>query len=206
MKNGTMNTSKKPLGGFKKNTYEAANEAPASSSMISDFKKLGAGAFDQFFGGSQSADYVPGSESSWGFETQNKPTQKSRREFSLFNYNEYYEKELIKKEIKALTEQIKREIDILKKADASLLNDIKDIQNMSLNEMSEKPGIYHVRFLEVVLRILRTLREKVGESRTWLQAMTSKRKKRGSLFANLSKKKGTQYSLSQELQASRSIQ
>ncbi|MFN3393664.1 MAG: DUF5660 family protein, partial [Candidatus Thermochlorobacter sp.] len=34
-------------------------------------------------------------------------------------------------------------------------------------------------FLEVVLNILRALRAKVGESKTWLQAMMSKKKKRG---------------------------
>jgi hypothetical protein len=35
--------------------------------------------------------------------------------------------------------------------------------------------------------------------------MQTKKKKRGSLFLALSKKKGTQYSLSQELQATRAV-
>lgn len=163
--------------------------------------------FDQFFGTGAYADRDKNTfehaQNPWGKEKQ---ATKPKREFSLFKYQEYYEKELIKKEIKELTEQIKKEIELLKKADASLLSDIKDIQKIGVEELPEKPGIYHIRFLEIILSILRNLRAKVGESRTWLAAMVSKRKKRGSLFGSLSKKKGTQYSLSQELQASRSVQ
>ncbi|MCX6732754.1 MAG: DUF5660 domain-containing protein, partial [Candidatus Roizmanbacteria bacterium] len=64
----------------------------------------------------------------------------------------------------------------------------------------------HVKFLEIVLQILRSVRAKVGESSTWMQALMSKKKKRGSLFASRSKKQGTAYSMSQELSNSRSIQ
>ncbi|MCX7881329.1 MAG: DUF5660 domain-containing protein [Patescibacteria group bacterium] len=129
-----------------------------------------------------------------------------RKEFTIFNYQEYYERELIKKQIKELTEQIRKEIAYIKKTDASLLSEVKDIEKLSIESLPEKPGIYHIRFLEIVLRILQTLRQKVNESRTWLQAMMSRKKKRGSLFMALSKKKGTQYSLSQELQTVRSVQ
>jgi hypothetical protein len=134
-----------------------------------------------------------------------KPAQ-TRKEFSLFSYQEYYEKELIKKQIKELTELIRREIEAIKKTNKALLNEVKDIQNIVLNQDVEKPGIYHVRFLETVLGLLRVARAKVNESGTWLQAMTNKRKKRGSAFAVISKKKGTQFSLSTELQSARSIQ
>jgi hypothetical protein len=72
--------------------------------------------------------------------------------------------------------------------------------------LPEKPGIYHVRFLEIIVNVLRALRAKINESSTWMQALTSKKKKRGSLFAVRAKKKGTQYSLSQELSSARSVQ
>lgn len=124
----------------------------------------------------------------------------------VFNYSEYYEDTLVKKQIKELTEQIRREIEALKKADASLIREVKDIEKLTINELPEKPGVYHVRFLEIVLNILRVLRAKVGESKTWLQALMSRKKKRGSLFVVRSKKQGTQYSLSQELQSARSVQ
>jgi len=129
-----------------------------------------------------------------------------RKEFSLFSYQEYYERELVKKQIKELIEQIKKEIELIKKSDKSLLNEVSDIENITVEQMPEKPGIYHIRFLEIVLRILQSLRQKISESKTWLSAMVSRKKKRGSLFLSLSKKKGTQYSLSQELQTARSVQ
>jgi len=158
---------------------------------------------DQLFGNF----YEPGtSEQDFFNQEKNKPAAGQRREFSIFSYQNYYEKEVVKKQIKELTEQVKKEISYLKKADTALAADIKDIERLALESLPEKPGIYHVRFLEIILRILRSLREKVGESRTWLSAMVSRKKKRGSLFAALSKKKGTQYSLSQELTNARSIQ
>lgn len=155
--------------------------------------------FDQFFGATES------SHQPWKKELPAKPVQ-TRKEFSIFNYQEYYERDLIKKQIKELTEQIKREIQFIKKADSQLAQEVNDIQKLTVDSLPEKPGIYHVRFLELILELLKSVRAKIGESRTWLQAMVTKKKKRGSLFAALSKKKGTQYSLSQELQTTRSVQ
>ncbi|MBI4226153.1 hypothetical protein HY612_03510 [Candidatus Roizmanbacteria bacterium] len=161
--------------------------------------------FDQIFT-NKSGDYQNYSEElGWPREIK-KPIPKQRKEFSLFNYQQYYELEIVKKEIKELTEQIRKEIEFIKKADASLLQEVKDVQRLSLESLPEKPGIYHIRFFEIILSILRALRAKIGESRTWLQAMISKKKKRGSLFTARSKKRGTLYSLSQELQSARSIQ
>ncbi len=129
-----------------------------------------------------------------------------KKEGQVFSYTEYSETTLIKRKIQELTELIKREIDALKRENSSLLSEVKDVEKLTVNELPEKPGIYHIRFLEVVLELIRQIRAKVGESRTWLEALMSKKKKRGSLFAARSKKQGTQYSLSQELQTSRSVQ
>ncbi len=201
----------KPSGqNTKTKTNTAQKDNPVESirdfgkSTANEFKKIGSGMFDQFFG---SYDQDDSFESPYGWNKESKPAQsKQKQEFKLFNYTEYYEKELVKRQIKELTEQIKKEIELLKKADVSFLHEVKDIENLSINALPEKPGIYHIRFLEIVLSILRTLRAKIGESRTWLQALVSKKKKRGSLFLVRSKKQGTQYSLSQELSSARSVQ
>ena len=134
------------------------------------------------------------------------PQKLQRKEFTIFNYREHYEDSEIKRQISELTEMIKREVEVIRKGNKDLLNEVRDIEKITLETLPEKPGIYHVRFLEVILSILKALRAKVGESKTWFEAMKSKRKKRGSLFMVLSKKKGTQYSLSQELQTARSVQ
>jgi len=187
MKQNKANYSKSASNYNQKNTLEALKD-PASTL---DQKNI----FEQLFGGRKEPN-----------DLEEKQKKGQRQEFSLFNYNSYYEKEVVKKQIRKLTEQIKKEIELLKKADNSLISEIQDIEKLTINPFPEKPGIYHIRFLEIVLRLLQSLREKVGESRTWLAAMKSKKKKRGSLFAVLSKKKGTQYSMSQELSNARSVQ
>lgn len=134
------------------------------------------------------------------------PSKKRRKEGSFFSYQEHYEGVVVKDEIQKLIEQIREEIKLIKKADKTFLNQVKDIEKITIDSLPEKPGIYHVRFLETVLGMLRALRLKVGESKTWLDALKSKKAKRGSAFLVRSKKKGTQYSLSNELSSARSVQ
>src|SRR3989344_6113049 len=171
------------------------------------FGKIGGGMIDQFFGGNnQNNQENDDLGSEFNFSREASKSKIKKQEVKIFNYQEYYETTLIKKQIQELTEAIKKEIEMIKRADASLLNDVRDVENLTINGLPEKPGIYHIRFLELVLNILRTLRAKVGESKTWLQALMSKKKKRGSAFVVRSKKQGTQYSMSQELSNSRSVQ
>lgn len=169
------------------------------------FTKIGGGMLDQFFGSADDhEDDDFGTE--FNFKKEINKAQSKKQEVKVFNYQEYYENTLIKKQIAELTEAIKKEIDMIKRADASLINDVRDVENITINGLPEKVGVYHIRFLELVLNILRTIRAKVGESKTWLNALMSKKKKRGSAFATRSKKSGTQYSMSQELSNSRSVQ
>lgn len=190
-----------------KNPLESLRDLGTSSAKntADAFGKIGGGMLDQFFGGADDHedDYL---ESEFNFKKELNKGKAKKQEVKVFNYQEYYENTLIKKQIQELTEAIKKEIEMIKRADASLINDVRDVEKLTINDLPEKPGIYHVRFLELVLSILRTLRAKVGESKTWLQALMSKKKKRGSLFVVRSKKSGTQYSMSQELSNSRSVQ
>ncbi len=162
----------------------------------------GSKGMDQFFG--DYADYENWGE--FGYQPEAKKPAKRKAEFKVFNYQEYYENQKIKDEIRKLTELIKREVEMLKKADKAFTTEVKEIQKLTVESLPAKPGVYHIRFLEIVLSILETIRAKVSESTTWLEALKSKKKKRGSLFVSLSKKKGTQYSLSGELNTSRSVQ
>jgi len=143
---------------------------------------------------------------SLGFNLAKKKEKRAKKEFKVFNYQEYSETTLIKKKISELSELIKKEIEALKKQGSEFNRELNEVEKIALQELPEKPGIYHVRFLEIILEFVRHLRARVGESKTWMEAMVTRRKKRGSLFAVRSKKMGTQYSLSQELQSARSIQ
>lgn len=202
-----QNTKVKSQNDPVKNPLESLRELGTSTAKntANAFGKIGGGMLDQFFGG-QNDDEESNLNPEFNFKKEANKGKSSKQEVKIFNYQEYYETTLIKKQIQELTEAIKKEIDMIKKADASLINDVKDVENLTINGLPEKPGIYHIRFLELVLSILRTLRAKVGESKTWLQVLMTKKKKRGSAFAARSKKQGTQYSMSQELSNSRSVQ
>jgi len=119
-----------------------------------------------------------------------------RKEFTLFNYHEDI---FVQKEIERLMGEIRQEIKALKKANQSFDAKMRDIEKISLQAVPKNAGIYHVRFFEAILKILKSMRAKIGESQTWLEALSSKKKKRGSLFSFRAKKRGTQYSLSEEL-------
>jgi len=187
-----------------KNTIETIKDFGSSMAQntTDSFKNIGSGIFDQLFGNQPSSEKETNFSRNWEAKTQKKP----KKEFKLFDYQNHYENNIVKNQIKELTQVVKKEIENIKMADKSLMHEITDIQNIAINSLPEKPGIYHVRFLELLLSILKTVRLKINESRTWLQAMVSKKKKRGSLFAANSKSKGTQYSMSQELSTARSIQ
>ncbi|GIW64902.1 MAG: hypothetical protein KatS3mg092_0835 [Patescibacteria group bacterium] len=191
-----------------KNPLEAISDL-ASSTVKNTAKAIGdigGGMFDQLLGRYNEENDDEKSKGLTSEKIINEAKKQLKKENRIFSYQEYYETTLIKREIAQLTEMIRKEIEAIKKSNASLLSEVKDVEKLAINELPEKPGIYHVRFLEIVLNLLRTLRAKVGESHTWLQTFISRKKKRGSLFAVLSKKKGTAYSLSQELQNARSVQ
>ena len=179
-----------------------------SSSMgkntVEALQSMGAGMIDQLMGVTHEA---PEKTEDRMQKTEEKDIKKKiQKEANLFNYTSHHENVIVHDQIKNLLEQIRQEVQYIKKADASLLNEVRDIEKFTMDTLSEKPGIYHVKFLEIVLQILRTVRMKVGESRTWMQALMSKKAKRGSAFASRSKKQGTAYSMSQELSNSRSVQ
>lgn len=168
---------------------------------VESLSDLGGGIIDQFLGNNYDSNEMRSREGMYGYNAPEAP--RKRESHNLFSFSNYHEKEVVTREIQALTNEIKKMVEMLK-SEASEL--VKDAGKLAVEPISDKPGIYHERFLETILSLLRALRATIGESRTWMQALISKKKKRGSLFASLSKKQGTQYSLSQEHQVTRSVQ
>jgi len=188
------------------NPIESLREMSSAmgKNTVDALQSLGAGMIDQLMGATHEAPEKT-EDTAQKAEEKNK-SLKLKKEANLFNYTSHHENVIVRDQIKNLVEQIRQEVLYIKKADASLLNDVRDIEKFTMDTLSEKPGIYHVKFLELVLQILRSVRMKVGESRTWMQALMSKKAKRGSAYNARSKKQGTAYSLSQELSNSRSVQ
>lgn len=168
--------------------------------------KIGSGALDQLMG-----TYDWDNDEEFGFEPQpthsaesSKPQVKPQNE--LFNYHKYHERVLVPKEVQELTAIIKQEVQAIRAANAALMDEVKDVEQAVMNQNTEKTSVYDIRFLETVMELLQLLKKKISESNTWLQALTSRKAKRGSAFLARSKKQGTQYSLSQEIQVSRNVQ
>ncbi|KXK10923.1 MAG: hypothetical protein UZ22_OP11002000554 [Microgenomates bacterium OLB23] len=126
--------------------------------------------------------------------------------FDLSQHKESVEKPQQIQEIHQLIEQIRQEVKNIKAHSDGLTAEVLEIEKAALQALPERVGVYHVRYLEIILSFLHGLKAKVGEARTWLAAMQTKKAKRGSAFAATTKKKGTQYSLSQELSSARSVQ
>ncbi|MDH7476560.1 MAG: DUF5660 domain-containing protein [Microgenomates group bacterium] len=184
------------------NTLEAINDFKNQGTIDgkSSVKNFFGNFFNQF-----NPDY--GSYEQPFFPNQEKVAPKpQRKEFTVFRFQEHYEDVEVKRQIKELLKIIRQEVVAIKKTNDYLIQDVQEIEKITLESVGEKPGVYHVRFLEIILSILKALRMKIGESKSWLEALKTKRKKRGSLFLALSKKKGTQFSLSKELQSARSVQ
>ena len=177
-----------------KNNFEASEQNPSqdkqkpTSNLWSDIEQ-------QFFGykQSQSERHPFGRES----KSEQKEPQKVRRTEIIFNYQEKQEQVKVSQEIESLMKQVKQELELLKTQDKALSH---DISKLTVEGVPQKAGIYHLRFLEFVIKLLWLLRQKVSESRMWLQI--SFEKKQQKKFWHLAKKKGTKFSMSKELSQS----
>lgn len=110
-----------------------------------------------------------------------------------------------RKRIDEIHAMLRKEIEKYEKAQHTMNENLEKIKKMLLLEQQQaKKGIYHITHAEVLVMMFRSFLADINESNTWLEALISKKKKRGSLFAVQSKKKGTQYSMSQELSIARS--
>jgi hypothetical protein len=136
-----------------------------------------------------------GPESFGRFGKQEKKEPKRARKIEVvFNRSEFMAERAVMNQIKELIKQVKNEVEALKMQDAAL---VKDIAALSINEMPERAGIYHLRFLEFVIKLLQGIRKKVSEGRMWLAATFDK--KNAKKHKGRSKSLGTQFSMSREL-------
>lgn len=201
-------TKKSKFNPLEKNPIETIADL-GSSSLKQTAQELGGiagGVFDQFMGEN---DYDDDEYDAPAKEQHKAEHGKKKEAKPVFRFHEHHENYTVKQEIaeiQQLIEQVKQEIKMIKQQNQAMLAEVKDVEKLTLGSYQESSKPYDASFLGVILSLLRTIRLKIGESNTWLQAMVSKRKKRGSAFAVRSKDKGTQYSLSQELQVTRNVQ
>ncbi len=110
-----------------------------------------------------------------------------RNEILLFNNKD--------REVEQQIEAIRQELKALIAEILSMDSDVIEIQK-TIEAPIERAGKYHVSFLEKVRQLLRLVRARLADSKTWLGMCKSKKKQRG--YWNMYKKKGTSFGLSNE--------
>ena len=208
---GSQKNNKTSLKGKRQESLENENSISLRGS-IADFSKdtvqktgeafadIGKGMFEQILNQQENQE---------NYQESNveKPVQKKANleGGTLFSFQRV-EDEKQMQEIKELIEMIKQEVEMIKREDKTLMSQVSDIEKDTLKSSKEKPNLYNLNVLRSFQLILRLIRTQISKSSTWMEAFQTKKAKRGSLFAARSKKKGTQYSMSQELSNARSIQ
>ncbi|MFA6005091.1 MAG: DUF5660 family protein [Patescibacteria group bacterium] len=164
--------------------------SPASTPKSDPFNQSPGSGFDgmdQFGKGFEQFGKSP-------FGNEKKEPVRPRKVEMIFNYREAVEERRVMSEIRELMKSVKQEIEMLKMENSGL---VSDISKMTVEELPAKPGIYHLRFLEFIIKILRSIRRKMSEGRLWLDASFEKKGKRK--HRSLAKRKGTAFSMSKEL-------
>lgn len=118
----------------------------------------------------------------------------SKRETLVFSRQTREEDQTIQKETKVILKQLKEQIVLLEKSEKTLTSEIAKVK---VEQLPKKSGIYYLRFFEWLIAVVRQLRIKVEEGRTWLATFTSRKKKRIGYW-QMYKKHGTTFGLSHE--------
>lgn len=168
------------------------------------FQDVGKGLFEQLLG-QYSSENAQNYEQYQNLQKEQEEERQLRPEGNLFNFRNI-EEERQMNEIKQILKQIQQELEQIKNRGSQMLDKVKDIENTSINSHAETKGVYFLNFLVDILKELQKIGMEIGNSNNWLEAMQSKKAKRGSAFAARSKKQGTAYSMSQEHQVSRNVQ
>ncbi len=97
----------------------------------------------------------------------------------------------LKREIEGVRTELKKAITEVKQLNSAIVEVEKAVANTPVNS-----GTYHLSFFERLKALLRAFTREVTESRLWLEASTSKKKKRG--YWSMFKKHGTTFGMSSE--------
>ena len=118
------------------------------------------------------------------------------RDVEIFSFAERRETLETGEQIRKLVVLIKEEVKRIEEQNNMM---IAQTAKITVEQLPDNPGIYHVRFFEWLLNLFRDIRKKVSESASWLSIARGKQKKG---YWGMAKKKGTSFTLSGERTAS----
>jgi len=96
-------------------------------------------------------------------------------------------------EIQQKIQEILRELKLLAK---SIEKVNKEAAKITVEQIPQDSGVYHLNFFEWVLRMIKTAKAKVSESALWLETFNCRKKQKG--YWAMFKKHGTTFGLSSE--------
>ncbi len=112
--------------------------------------------------------------------------QRDSLEKNIFSYKD-------ETELKQQIEQLLKEIKLL----INSTNNISaEVAAIAVENSPVNPGKYHINFFEMLIKMIRSLRERVDESQTWLNVFSSKKQQKQ--YWSMFKKHGTTFGLSNE--------
>ncbi len=112
------------------------------------------------------------------------------------------------KKLDAIYEQLDIEIKRFEAVHKQMDENIEKLKKLVIADRTNKykKGVYAFTTAEIGRLIMKTALINASHSNNWLELLMTKRNKRGSMYSARSQKQGTQYSKSQELTITRSVQ
>ncbi|KKU91917.1 MAG: hypothetical protein UY21_C0009G0108 [Microgenomates group bacterium GW2011_GWA1_48_10] len=133
-------------------------------------------------------------------ETSVQPDKSASDKLRQLQYVQRQEKEVFSAKQRALEDQINRllqelamEVKKLEKQTAELTADVKKV---TVETRPTKAGLYHLNFFDAIIIMLKEIRQKVGESRLWLNTAMKKKQQKG--YWAMFKKHGLNFAMSDE--------
>ncbi len=150
-------------------------------------------AWDQFWGDADSEETDTSFEGAPRQETiENKEVDQQRSKSGLEVEKEYIIFSQRERQIAQEMEDLRQELEVLKVT-------VKEVDfeiEKAIIQIPAKPGVYHLRFLQRIKRILKLIGENLADSKSWLKLGNSKKKQKG--YWAQYKKKGTSFGLNNE--------
>jgi|SRR3989344_897473 len=167
---------------------EKLNQAPKSASIGKQLTDIvnPVNLLDQIFSTSKSENYRT--------DIERHKSKKISRNETLFSYKTTdSEKELQHETVQILSE-LKKQITVLEKSEKAFT---KEIAKIKVEQLPAKGGIYYLRFFEWLISVVRGLRVKIDEGRSWLAAFNQRKVKKIGYW-KMYKKHGTTFGMSHE--------
>lgn len=173
------------------NVLEALTSVPSSvgSSTVSELGKIGSDIISSLIGGTPvSGELQPNQTIEFGTTQEEKAPEQPQRIEAIPAVRADELEMQTTKQLEAIRAELKALI-------ASLKNLHQEVQTAVSQEVVH-PGIYHINFYEQLRTFISVLRQQVEDSRTWLSAFSTRKKKMG--YWGMYKKHGTTFGLSNE--------